>query len=147
MSPFISRAARALGSFAVIAALSGAAAQAGQPAFHENLPVTPGPFPTCASLCAVIKSDGSIARAHALTTSVHLATGQYQVEFFKPTGIQVISKCAWLVTPGLDTFFGTTPAEIGNIVGRAGTKNGLFVEIFDKNGNSLDAGFHVLVSC
>jgi hypothetical protein len=149
MSALVSRVVTALGSLAVATALSGATALAGQqPAFAPSAPAPPPPAATCKSFCAVIRSDGFFVRGHAFTTSTHLGTGIYQVLFnVNATTKKNISNCAWIITPGLAGFSGTTPATIGTVVGRSGTTNGLFVEMFDATGAPVDSGFHALVSC
>jgi hypothetical protein len=148
MSALVSRAVTAIGAFAAAVALSGATAQAGQPVFRPAASPPPAAAVVCKTFCAVIKSDGTIARAHAFTSATRLGTGVYQVLFnVDATTQKDISACAWLVTPGLDVFVGTTPATTGTVVGRVSTTNGLYIEMFDASGNPVDSGFHALVAC
>ena len=130
--------------------LSGASAFAGpQPAGRIDPPVAPaGAFPTCSAFCAVINSDGSIARAHIYTTASHLGTGNYQVLFYTSVSAQKnVSKCAYNVTPGTTTNSGVQGATFATVAGRAGTTNGVFISTYDQTGAVVDAPFHLVVSC
>ena len=130
--------------------LSAASAFAGaQPAARIDPPVAPaGAFPTCSAFCAVINSDGTIARAHVYTTASHLGTGEYQVLFYSAVSTQKnVSKCAYVATPGVTTNSGSQPATFVTVAGRAGTTNGVYLATYNQAGAAVDAPFHLVVNC
>jgi hypothetical protein len=152
MSLFRSILVNATCSLAAVAALSSAPAFAGavmqQPALTTVPAVTPGLFPTCASYCAAINADGSIARAHNLTTSAHLGTGVYQVLFYSSVTAQKnISKCVWLATPGYNIFGGVLGPTFLTLAGRSGTTNGVFIITYNPAGTPVDTPFLLEISC
>jgi hypothetical protein len=149
MSEFHSRMIKTAGSLVAALAMSSATAFAGQqPASIPDKAVSPGAFPTCSSFCAAINADGSIARAHNLTTSAHLGTGIYQVLFYTSVTAQKnLTKCVWLVTPGQNVFSGTVGPAYATTAGRAGTTNGVFIETFNGSGVSTDLPFLMEISC
>lgn len=130
--------------------LSAASAFAGaQPAARIDPPVAPaGAFPTCSAFCAVINSDGTIARAHIYTTASHISTGEYQVLFYTSVSAQKnISKCAYNVTPGETVNSGQQSATFATVAGRASTTNGVYIATYDQTGAAVDAPFHLVVTC
>ena len=139
-----------------ILAISASAALFSAPAFAGQQPplgVAPAvsaalTVPTCSSYCAAINSDGSIARAHAFTTSSHIGTGEYQVLFYSSTTSEKnISKCVWNVTLGYSTFGGDLSPGFVTVAGRIGTTNGVWIHTFNSAGASTDTPFLLEVSC
>ena len=83
-----------------------------------------------------------IVRGKNTVSVTRLSTGTYDIRFSKPIG-----KCAWTATVGFGTFGGQTgPAEV-TLAGRAGTKNGIFLQTFNGTGVLTDEPFHLLISC
>ncbi len=134
-----------------MAAMSSAPAFAGeQPAADAatSFSVLPATSTNCSTYCAVVNSDGSLARGHAFTTSSHISTGEYEVDFYaKASSPKDISKCVWLATPGFGTFSGDQSATFVTVAGRVDTTNGVWVHTFDQTGASVDAPFLLEVSC
>jgi hypothetical protein len=102
----------------------------------------------CATFCAVVNADGSLARGHAFTKSMHLITGEYEVDFFTTSTTQKnISKCVWIATPGLGAFVGSQGPTFITTAGRLGTTNGVYVATYSQTGAAVDAPFLLELSC
>lgn len=84
-------------------------------------------FVVCAASTrfAVVDDDGSIVRGSVGTTASRLTTGTYVVSF----DINVTA-CSWQVTVGQTGSVGATTGE-GNVAGRSGNANGLFITTSD----------------
>lgn len=99
-----------------------------------------------ASLWAVIKADGTIARsdgAKATTTGkTDTPVGSYKVGFYRN-----VRGCAYVATIGGNLNTGVPPT--GQIVteGRFDDVNGVFVQTSDSTGALADRPFHLLVTC
>jgi len=135
---------------AVASFVSGTAIAREQPAVPADAKVFVAPLTAtnCATYCAVVNSDGSLARGHAFTTSTHLQTGEYQVLFNTTLTVQKnISKCVWLATPGYGTFGGSQGATFVTTAGRVLTTNGVYVATYNQAGAPADAPFLLEVSC
>ncbi len=74
---------------------------------------------------AVVASAGALVRGSAGTTTSRLTEGTYQVTF----DIDV-SACSWQVTVGQTGSVGSTTG-VGNVAGRSGNVNGLFITTQD----------------
>jgi hypothetical protein len=110
---------------------------------------TPGVHSTNATntpprVFAVVNSDGTKVRGKGVASSVALSPGTYDVRFLRN-----ITKCAWSGTVGFGKapFGGSAPASVINVSGRAGTNNGLFVQIFSTAGVPTNQPFLVVVTC
>jgi hypothetical protein len=138
-------------SLAAAAALATAPAVAKeQAATPANAKVFEAPVTStnCSTFCAVVNSDGSLARGHAFTKSMHLITGEYEVDFYTTATAQKnISKCVWMATPGLGGFAGSEPPTFITVAGRLGTTNGVYVGTFSQTGAAVDAPFLLELSC
>jgi hypothetical protein len=97
----------------------------------------PGPSNT-----AVVDSDGTLARGLNAVSATHLTTGQYEVAFEKS-----VSGCAYTASIGLSGTAGASPFGTVNVASRGGNKKAIFVQTFDPDGNLVDLGFHVIVTC
>jgi hypothetical protein len=92
---------------------------------------------------AVIGSDGSIARRGSpVVSAAHLGTGNYEVIFSRP-----VAKCSFTGAIGTTGAGSISNPGTLTVAGRAGNKNGVFVRIVDRLGNSLDSSFHLGVTC
>jgi hypothetical protein len=100
------------------------------------------PPPPNASFSAVIDGSGNIVRGVGVTSADEASTGSYQVQFNND-----LTSCAFVVTPGQPGSSGDVPATYSTVVGQAGTNNGLFIQLFDVNGNLVSEPFHVDVGC
>ncbi len=91
---------------------------------------------------AVVGADGTLARGGHVTSTSHIATGQYEVIFDTN-----VNKCAFTANPGT-TADGevVAPGQV-TVVGRAGNKHGVFIRIVDRTGAALDMPFHLGVTC
>jgi hypothetical protein len=138
-------------ALAAVAAFASAPAMAGeQAATPPNAKVFVAPLNTfaCVSYCAVVNADGSLARGHAFTKSMHLLTGEYEVDFFTTSTQQKnISQCVWVATPGLGGFVGSEPPTFITVAGRLGTTNGVYIGTFNQAGVAVDAPFLLELSC
>jgi hypothetical protein len=104
--------------------------------------ISPASSTPCAGCFAVVDGSGGFVRGKGTVSVTHLSTGTYDIRFNKPIG-----KCAWTATVGLATFGGSAgPAEV-TLAGRAGTKNGIFLQTFNGSGVATDEPFHLLISC
>jgi len=74
---------------------------------------------------AVVSADGTFARGSAGTTASRLTVGTYVVSF----NIDVTA-CSWQVTVGQTGSVGSTTG-VGNVAGRSGNVNGLFITTSD----------------
>jgi hypothetical protein len=74
---------------------------------------------------AVVSGAGAFVRGSAGTSASRLSTGTYVVTF----NIDV-TDCAWLVTVGQTGSVGATTG-VGNVAGRSGNANGLFITTSD----------------
>ena len=74
---------------------------------------------------AVVSESGTFVRGSAGTTASRLTTGTYVVSF----DINVTT-CSWQVTVGETGSVGATTGE-GNVAGRSGNPNGLFITTRD----------------
>ncbi len=97
---------------------------------------------SAATLFAVVRADGSLARGYGALSSAPEGTGSYQVLFKRG-----MRKCAYVVTLGSNTSSGTPPIGYAGVVGRNGHVNGVYVQTFDATGALTAAGFHIIVSC
>jgi hypothetical protein len=129
----------AIGGYRVVNAASG------QNQIHQSVSV-PKIVATCTGthIWAVVNPDGTLARhggACAGTVSSG-GGGDYDVYFPKN-----IVNCAYVATIGSSTRSGTVaPGEI-EVVGAAGTTNGVFVQTFNSSGAITASGFHLVVDC
>jgi hypothetical protein len=129
----------ALGGYRVASAASGANQ------VHQSMSV-PKIVATCAGthVWAVVNADGTLARhggACAGTTSSG-SGGNYDVFFPRN-----IVNCAYVATIGSSLRSGTVaPGQI-EVVGAAGTTNGVFVETSNSSGVTTASGFHLVVDC
>jgi hypothetical protein len=84
-------------------------------------------FVVCAATTrfAVVGADGDFVRGSAGTTASRLTTSTYVVSF----DIDVTT-CSWQVTVGQTGSVGATTGE-GNVAGRSGNANGLFITTSD----------------
>ncbi len=84
-------------------------------------------FVVCAASTrfAVVSAAGTFVRGSVGTTASRLTAGTYVVSF----DIDVTS-CSWQVTVGQTGSVGTTTGE-GNVAGRSGNANGLFITTSD----------------
>jgi hypothetical protein len=74
---------------------------------------------------AVVSGVGAFVRGSAGTTAGQLNTGTYVVTFNMD-----VTNCAWLVTVGQTGSSGSTTG-VGNVAGRAGNANALFITTRD----------------
>ena len=99
----------------------------------------PGALAT--ALWAVVNTDGTLARGSGVTSSASLGTGQYEVIFNRD-----VTSCAYVTSAGNPGIF-TPPARMGGTAARFQNANGIFIELFDNTGASVDASFHVAAFC
>ncbi len=97
---------------------------------------------SAATLFAVVKSDGTLARGYGVLSSAPEGTGSYQVLFKRG-----VRKCAYVVTLGSNTASGPAPIGYAGVVGRNGHVNGVYVQTFNASGTLTASGFHIIVSC
>jgi hypothetical protein len=139
---------RVIFSLAAVAAIAGSVlvAEAAQKGTANNGPSAKTPVGTLlgsASLWAVINADGTIARSDGAgpATTGKLATGQYEVGFFRN-----ITGCAYQVTIGQPGAGSASPGEV-TMASRSGNINGVFVTTHDSTGALADRPYHVVVTC
>jgi hypothetical protein len=94
-----------------------------------------------ALLSASVNSDGTLARGVA-TGANKLGTGLYEVIFDRD-----LTTCSYTVSPGIAANGGSLLATFSQAEGRAGNADGVFVELQNQAGNTVDAPFHLIVFC
>jgi len=90
---------------------------------------------------AVINAAGIPIHGQNIGAVSHPGTGTYIVDF-----THSVKKCAYTATIG-DGSAGTPPAGYVTVAGASGDAPGVFVAVFDENGNVADIGFHLNVRC
>ena len=128
----------ALASGGAMAATDGGAANT--PA--KSGMVAPPSTTPCAGCFAVVDATGGFVRSKGVVSVTHLNTGTYDIRFNRPIG-----KCAWTATLGEPGFGGSVGPGQVTLAGRAGTKNGIFLQTFNGAGAATDEPFHPLISC
>jgi hypothetical protein len=125
-----------------LAAVLGAPAGAGPNAptkIHKVAP--PGIAP--ATFTAVVTANGTLKRGvGAVSASIPEGKGTYEVDFTND-----VTACAYVVTIGEPDSSGSQPAAAATVVGRSGTPNGIFIDVFDATGAPQKLPFHVDVGC
>jgi hypothetical protein len=97
----------------------------------------------CQSLWAVVRADGSLARAGcAGTTSGFAAGGGYQVVF--PGNVR---NCSYVASRGEPGSQGIQNPGFTTVAGLFKAPHGVFVETFDSTGKAAVEPFHLSVSC
>jgi len=91
---------------------------------------------------AVVNSNGTLARGTAGTSSSHLNTGVYEVDF-----PQSVKKCVFTATTGLSGSSGAQVAGFVTVAGRGSNDAGVFVTTYGGTGSPQDLGFHLNVRC
>jgi len=91
---------------------------------------------------AVVSAAGTIVRGRGVNfIPSRIGTGRYQVIFNRD-----VRGCTYEATTGL-TGAGTPGTGYASVGSRAGAPSGVFVSTFDKNGNSSNRAFHLVVFC
>jgi hypothetical protein len=104
--------------------------------FH--LAVSCGTMP----LRAVVKADGTLARAPGTTTSQRLVIGQYAVVF--PRSVRTCAFIATVGDPG--SALSTEPLTI-TTARRSGNPDAAFISVMQPDGTNFDHAFHIVARC
>ena len=91
------------------------------------------------TLFAVVNPNATLARGYGAVKAVHVATGDYEVDFGRR-----LLKCVFTATLGSS---GSAPVGYAGVVGRNNVKAGVYVHMFNSAGTVTDAGFHLIVAC
>jgi len=127
-------------AFASGGAMAAGGAAANTPA--KSGMVAPPSTTPCGGCFAVVDASGGFVRGKSVVSVTHLNTGTYDIRFNRPIG-----KCAWTATLGEPSFGSSVGPGQVTLAGRAGTKNGIFLQTFDGTGTATDEPFHLLISC
>ena len=94
------------------------------------------------TLWAVVDPTGVNIRSlpKSTTTSTHLGTGQYEVDFYEN-----VDSCAYVATVG--PAGGGAASGYATVAARSGNAKGVFVETFNTSGTVADMPFHLAVHC
>ena len=103
----------------------------------------PGDLGMAIMSAAINGADGTIARGEGVvaTGTSRLGTGVYEVGFGRD-----ITECTYQVTAGESGIGSGTPRVVG-VTRRSGNPAGVFLQIQDNAGASIDSSFFVLVYC
>jgi hypothetical protein len=106
------------------------------------LGTSPAYATTAKDRVSIINADGTKESGQSVS-SFRFSAGVYEVFWNRN-----ITKCTANITIGSPTSFGA-PAAFATAVLRAAAPSGFghFIEIWDVNGNPVDAEFMILVSC
>lgn len=134
-------------------ALGGMAARADTVKLPDTVVPAPIPYPQilqyvapptpCAFCWADVYADGYLFRTKGSVGVIKLATGQYDVRFRYQTVGCTFQATIGRSEPTMDTF---GSGEV-TVVGRVGTRNGVFVATFDSAGHAADKPFGLIVIC
>jgi hypothetical protein len=97
---------------------------------------------TTKTYSAIVGSQGVLRVGPEGSSSTHLSTGVYEVDF--PTDV---SACVYTATIGTSPATSQVGPAIVTVTPRAGNPEGIFVATFSLNGTAADNPFNIQVQC